>query len=86
MVMATRRSNLEVIADMLRVKGTKTKVMYGASLSYTQTQKYLRLLEDQQLIEVVQRSDGRREYQATDKGRQFVDLLETVTSLTADAA
>ncbi len=81
-----RRSNYDVIADMLRIKGTKTAVMYGANLSYSQAQRYLHLLEAQQLVRVVKRNDGRAEYQATEKGRRFLDLLETVESMTENVA
>ncbi|MBI4337367.1 MAG: hypothetical protein HY683_06025, partial [Chloroflexi bacterium] len=41
MEIATRRSSLQVVADILRIGGTKTRMMYGANLSYAQTQKYL---------------------------------------------
>ncbi|MBM4433417.1 MAG: hypothetical protein FJ025_05395, partial [Chloroflexi bacterium] len=39
-----RRSNIEIIAEMLKVGENgagKTKIMYNANLSYTQIQKYL---------------------------------------------
>ena len=39
-----RRSNIEIIADMLRVGESgagKTEIMYSANMSYTQIQKYL---------------------------------------------
>ena len=39
-----RRSNIEIIADMLRVGENgagKTEIMYSANMSYSQIQRYL---------------------------------------------
>ncbi len=45
--MNNRRSNIEIIADMLRVGENgagKTKIMYNVNMSYSQIQKYLGFL------------------------------------------
>ena len=43
--MNQRRSNIEIIGDMLRVGENgagKTEIMYSANMSYSQLQKYLK--------------------------------------------
>jgi len=42
-----RRSNIEIIADMIKVGENgagKTEIMYSANMSYSQIQKYLGLM------------------------------------------
>lgn len=77
MEISSRRSNLQVIADILRIRGTKTAVMYGANLSYAQTQKYLGLLKSQQLLEEVD-AGRKRKYQPTQRGQQLLTLIESL--------
>ena len=51
-----RRSNIEIIADMLRVGENgagKTEIMYSANMSYSQIQKYLDYLVNQGFIHKV---------------------------------
>jgi predicted transcriptional regulator len=49
-----RRSNIEVIADMLRLgEAGKTEIMYSANMSYFQLQKYLAFLMQRGFIEKV---------------------------------
>ncbi len=77
-----RRSNLEVAASMLRIKGSKTAFMYGANLSYALTQKYLSQLVDIGLIEAADGRNGRRQYGPTLKGQEFLSLFERLEILT----
>lgn len=45
--MNSRRSNIEVVADILRMKrASKTQIMYRAGMSYAQLNKYLDYLLD----------------------------------------
>lgn len=77
-----KRSYLEVAADILRIRGSQTAIMYGANLSYAQTRKYLRELADRALIEpVVGGRNGRRLYGPTPKGREFIELVERLEVL-----
>ena len=76
-----RRSPVEVAADMLRVRGSQTAIMYDAQLSYTQTQKYLRQLCDMALIESVEQRNGRPLYGLTGKGQEFLDLFDRMKVL-----
>lgn len=80
MLTGNRRSDLEVVADILRIKGSKTAIMYGANLSYAQTQEYLRLLAERGFIEVTDQGK-RRHYCATAKGMKLLELLHTLEEM-----
>ena len=76
-----KRSDVEVAADMLRVSGSQTAIMYGANLSYAQTRKYLRQLSEMALIESVQQRNGRPMYGPTGKGHEFLELIDRMEVL-----
>jgi len=66
-----RRSNVEIIADMLRVGENgagKTEIMYSANMSYSQIQKYLGFLLSHGFIHKVKVGNPVVTYQVTDKG------------------
>lgn len=76
-----RRSNIEIIAEMLKVGENgagKTKIMYNANLSYTQIQKYLGFLMGQGYIDKMEMGNPSVTYQITENG---VKLLESINSL-----
>ncbi len=81
MLNGNRRSDLEVVADMLRVQGSQTAIMYGANLSYAQTRKYLNLLSDLAIIESVDGKNGRRQYRPTPRGQEFLGLIEKLQQM-----
>ena len=69
--MNQRRSNIEIIADMLRVGENgagKTEIMYSANMSYAQIQKYLGFLLSHGFIHKVAVGNPVVTYQVTDKG------------------
>jgi predicted transcriptional regulator len=79
--MNRRRSNIEIIADMLRVGGNgagKTEIMYSANMSYAQIQKYLGFLLNHGFINKVEVGNPVVTYQVTDKGG---DLLKNIDSI-----
>ena len=76
-----KRSNLEVAADILRIKGSKTAILYGANLSYTQARKYIQQLGELSLIESVQTGKDRPQYRSTQKGQEFLGLVESLQAL-----
>jgi len=81
-----KRSDEQMAADMLRVRGTQTAIMYGANLSHTQTQKYLRQLSEMGLIEKTidetgGRTNGRPLYAPTGKGLEFLELVDRMEVL-----
>ena len=76
-----RRSNIEIIADMLRVGENgagKTEIMYSANMSYSQIQKYLRYLVSHGFIGEVKLDNPIVTYRVTDSG---LELLRTIDSL-----
>ena len=78
-----RRSNIEIIAEMLKVGENgagKTKIMYNANLSYTQIQKYLGFLVSQGFIDKMQLGNPSVTYQVTENG---LKLLESINNLIA---
>jgi len=81
MKMNQRRSNIEIIAEMLKVGENgagKTKIMYNANLSYTQIQKYLGFLLSQGFINKMEMGNPSVTYRVTDNG---LKLLESINSL-----
>jgi predicted transcriptional regulator len=75
------RSRADIIAMILQSanKGaTKTRLMYGAYLSYTMTQEYLVFLQKKGLIlyeEEVQK------YRLTEKGLQFLRCYDQISDV-----
>ena len=77
-----RRSNIEIIAEMLKVGENgagKTKIMYNANLSYTQIQKYLGFLLGEGFINKMEMGNPSVKYHVTEKGTK---LLESINALT----
>jgi len=74
------RSRMDIIASILScaVEGpsSKTRIMYKASLSFRQLQRYLPLLLARKLIEKVN-ATGR--YTLTKDGRNFLDAYKRLT-------
>ena len=81
MNISRRRSDIEIIAEMLKVGENgagKTKIMYNANLSYTQIQKYLGFLMGQGFIAKMAMGNPSVTYQVTESGAK---LLESITNL-----
>jgi len=69
------RSRLEIIRDILLIAfeedGTKkTRIMYGANLSYKLVTQYLEIIIKAGLLKY----DGKSIYKITRKGMEFLDL------------
>jgi predicted transcriptional regulator len=78
-----RRSRLSIIADVLDVaRGgvPKTKIMYGASLSFAQLKEYLPFLLDANLLEAVE-NPKKRSYKTTNKGLQYLQCYMEIGEL-----
>lgn len=81
MRVSRRRSNIEIIADMLRVGENgagKTEIMYSANMSYTQIQKYLGFLLSHGFIDRIEIGNPVVTYQVTEKG---LGLLKNIDSI-----
>ena len=79
-----RRSNIEIIADMLRVGENgagKTEIMYSANMSYTQIQKYLDYLVNQGFINKVNMDNTMVAYQVTDSGLKLLKAIDTLMAM-----
>ena len=74
-----RRSNIEVIADMLRLgEAGKTEIMYSANMSYFQLQKYLNFLLQQGLIDKVTVGNPVVTYRVTKKGLKLLRNIDSI--------
>ena len=79
-----RRSNIEIIADMLRVGENgagKTEIMYSANMSYSQIQKYLEYLVNQGFINKVNMDNTMIAYQVTDTGMKLLRAIDTLMAM-----
>jgi predicted transcriptional regulator len=76
------RSRSEIIHAILNVAEdgvTKTRIMYGAYISYAQLVEYLGLLMDRKLLHFDKKSNY---YTLTEKGAHLRHLLENLEMLT----
>lgn len=79
--MNRRRSNVEIIADMLRVGENgagKTEIMYSANMSYYQLQKYLDFLVSHGFIDRLIMENSHFNYRLTEKGSQLLKSIDGV--------
>ena len=75
--MKRRRSNIEVIADILRLgQMGKTEIMYNANMSYAQLQKYLGFLTERGFMERVGSETSIAMYRTTTNGRNLLKVIE----------
>jgi len=84
MKMNNRRSNIEIIADMLRVGENgagKTEIMYSANMSYSQLQKYLGFLMSQGFIDKVEVGNPVVTYQVTELGSKLLNSIDSVIEM-----
>ena len=77
-----RRSNIEVIADMLRLgQAGKTEIMYSANMSYCQLQKYLDFLMERGFIDRVNSHSSTVTYKTTRKGLSLLKRIDDVLAM-----
>lgn len=80
--MNMRRSNIEVIADMLRLgEAGKTEIMYSANMSYSQLQKYLMFLLQLNLIDKVTVGNPIVTYRVTKKGLRLLRNIDYILEM-----
>lgn len=74
--LGNRRSNIEVVADILHLgEASVGEIMYATKLSHTQMKRYLARLVKLGLLRAVKLSDGASRYKVTPKA---VDLLKEI--------
>jgi len=79
--MSRRRSNIEIIGDMLRVGENgagKTEIMYSVNMSYSQIQKYLGFLIGHGFIDRLEAGNPVVTYQVTESGLSLLRSIDTV--------
>ena len=79
-----RRSNVQIIADMLRVGENgagKTEIMYSANMSYAQIQKYLEYLVGQGFVNKVDMDNSMVAYQVTDNGLKLLRAIDNLMEI-----
>jgi len=82
MKIASRRSNFEIIADMLRLgEAGKTEIMYSANMSYFQLQKYLNFLLQLKLIDKVTVGNPIVTYRVTRKGLRLLRNIDSILQM-----
>jgi predicted transcriptional regulator len=82
--MNKRRSNIEIIADMLKVGENgagKTEIMYSANMSYAQIQKYLGFLLSHGFINKVKVGNPTVTYQVTEKGGELLRNINGIIEI-----
>lgn len=82
--MNNRRSNIEIIADMLRVGENgagKTEIMYSANMSYSQIQRYLGFLIGHGFINRMKVGNPAVTYQVTDLGLKLLKNIDSVMEI-----
>ncbi len=79
-----RRSDIEIIADMLKIGENgagKTQIMYGANMSYRQIQKYLGFLKGHGFVDEMKLGNPSVTYQVTDSGLKLLQLISTLKEM-----
>jgi predicted transcriptional regulator len=79
-----RRSNIEIIADMLKVGENgagKTRIMYNANLSYSQIQKYLGFLVSHGFIGKIEVGNPSVTYKVTDSGLKLLNSINSIIEI-----
>ena len=79
-----RRSDIEIIADMLKVGENgagKTEIMYSANMSYSQIQKYLGYLVAHGFIDKIKMGNPSVTYQVTENGLRLLQLVNSLREM-----
>ena len=79
-----RRSDIEIIADMLEIGENgagKTEIMYSANMSYSQIQKYLGYLVGNGYIDKMKMGNPSVTYQVSDSGLKLLQLINNIKEM-----
>jgi predicted transcriptional regulator len=77
------RSRTDIIAMILQAAttgATKTRIMYGAYLSYAQVKEYLSFLLERDLIRY---EEGSRLYKLSERGLKVLEAYEGISDMIA---
>lgn len=84
MRVSQRRSDIEIIADMLKVGedgAGKTEIMYSANMSYSQIQKYLGYLISRGFIDKMKVGNPCVTYRVTDSGLKLLEIINRLREM-----
>jgi predicted transcriptional regulator len=76
-----RRSNIEIITDILKVGENgvgKIRTMYGANLSYSQIQEYLGFLVGQGFVDKADVGNPAVTYKVTNSGFEVLNTIKSI--------
>jgi predicted transcriptional regulator len=80
--MNCRRSNYEVVADILRMEtASKTQIMYRAGMSYAQLNKYLDYLIDRGFLLWASDKYPAGIYRTTPQGEVLLDSIDKIQEM-----
>ena len=80
--MDVRRSNIEIMADILRLgRVSRTDILYGCDLSYHQLIKYLHFLIERGFLKPEESGNSRRSYIPTTQGGQLLVHIDRVREI-----
>lgn len=77
------RTRIEIISKILEIAvggALKTRIMYGAYLSFPQTKEYLEFLQEKGLLEY---HKDNKQYWTTEKGKTFLTEIVEIQQLLA---
>lgn len=75
------RSRADICTEILKIadRGTsKTKIMYGAYLSFTQLREYLKLLLDNGMLSFDEKT---MQYRTTETGHNFIRMYQRIDQM-----
>ncbi|MDQ3903355.1 MAG: winged helix-turn-helix domain-containing protein [Thermoproteota archaeon] len=79
------RSKIDIISTILEAANggdtTKTKIMYGAFLSYDQLRGYVGILSENGLLDY---DSNTRTFKTTEKGLRFLDAYKHMDAMTKE--
>lgn len=87
MTSPNRRSNIEIIADILRLgqsSAGKTQIMYNVNMSHSQMEKYIKFLLSGHFLQLgVDAGSARRPltYRTTAKGKRLLKDIDRISVL-----
>jgi predicted transcriptional regulator len=79
-----RRSDIEIIADMLKIGENgagKTEIMYSVNMSYAQIQKYLGYLVSEGFVDQMKIGNPCVTYRVTEKGAKLLLLINSIRDM-----
>ncbi|MBL7119279.1 MAG: hypothetical protein ISS53_01190 [Dehalococcoidia bacterium] len=80
--MNNRRSNIEVMADILKLgQAGKTEIMYSANMSYRQLQRYLEFLTQRGFLEIIKVGNPVTTYKVNRRGLRLLKSIDNLLEM-----